>query len=152
MSTTATTEELRKRLRKLGAREFEVVALTMEPNRGLAALTYAVEKGAEHPVSYAIKLFDSPDWQPSGELPRRAVNVSVDVECKTCGGNRFVLVGRRQAVQSMWMRERGLKPSGSIEEYAACPDCNPANTSFRRADGSVAKALDPAKVRELLQR
>ena len=70
-------DELRKELTRLGAREYEIVALTMEPKRGLAALRYALMKGAEHPISYAIKVFDKEEWHPSGEVHRRGVNLSV---------------------------------------------------------------------------
>lgn len=145
---------LRGELEKLGAREFEVVALTMDPGRGLAALKVALERGAEHPLSYAIKLFDNDDWQPSGETKRHATNVSVSVECKTCGGDRFVLVGSRPPTISPWMTERGIHPQGLMtDEMAACFSCNPAaDTTFRRFDGSLAKGLDPAKTRELMER
>lgn len=67
---------LRNALLRLGAREYEVVALTMVPDRGLAALNYAIEKGAEHPIAYAIKLFDSDSWNPSGEVSRKGTNLS----------------------------------------------------------------------------
>ena len=70
-------ESLRNELLKLGAREYEIAALTMEPKRGSAALNYARQKGVEHPISYAIKLFDSPEWHPSGEVHRRGVNLHV---------------------------------------------------------------------------
>lgn len=72
-----TDERLRKELEKAGAREYEVVALTLVPERGLAALEYALKKGADHPVAYAIKLFDSEEWSPSGEKPRRGTNLHV---------------------------------------------------------------------------
>lgn len=69
-----TTLVLRNALLRLGAREYEVVALTMIPDRGLAALNYATSKGAEHPIAYAIKLFDSDDWNPAGEVARKGTN------------------------------------------------------------------------------
>lgn len=72
-----TEERLRKELSRVGAREYEVVALTLVPERGLAALEYALKKGADHPVAYAIKLFDDPDWSPSGEKPRKGTNLHV---------------------------------------------------------------------------
>lgn len=73
-SNTSSDEELRKELNALGAREFERVALGMEPKRGLAALQYALAKKVDHPIPYAIKLFDSPEWHPLNEKPRRSTN------------------------------------------------------------------------------
>ena len=58
-------------------------------------------------------------------------------DCGLCGGDRFVVARLR----------------GEIEEYAACPDCNPTlDTSHWRYDGTRAAALDPARVRELISR
>lgn len=116
-NNSGTEEMLRKELSALGAREFEVVALTMDADRGLAALHYATTKGADHPLPYAIKLFDDPDWQPSGEVKRQATNLSVERTCSHCGGDRFVPV------------TAGL---GLYEEtYAPCVKCNAnANTEF----------------------
>jgi len=155
MKKDNTQDDLRRELQALGAREFEVVALTMDSARGLSALHYALAQGAEHPISYAIKVFDNPDWQPSGERPRHAVNIHAPAsECATCGGDRFVVVGMRPVIASVWMKEHGIEPpeTEGIEEMAACPDCNPVDTAFTRFDGSKARALDPAKVRELLGR
>jgi hypothetical protein len=152
---TRADERLRKELNALGAREFEIVALSMDPLRGHAALEFAINKGAENPVAYAIKIFDNPDWQPSGETKRRATNVAVDVECKTCGGDRFVVVSTRAPMQSPWMKERGITPPADerIEEMAPCPECNAAaSTEFRRYDGTMAKTPDPAKTREMMER
>jgi hypothetical protein len=71
-------------------------------------------------------------------------------QCGTCGGDRFVVVGTRP-MESHWMRERGLKSRGAIEEMAACPQCAAAlDTSFRRYDGTMSRALDPARVRDLM--
>ena len=122
--TSNPTQDLKSALQKLGAREFEVVALTMDVHRGLAALAYAQAKGVERPVSYAIKLFDSVDWQPSGEKRRQVVNASVDVKCATCDGDRFVAV---------------LNDPSTLyaETYKPCPKCNGSvDCSFWRADGS----------------
>ena len=146
---------LKSELAKLGAREFEVVALTMDPERGWAALQYAIEREAERPIQYAIAMFDNPNWRPSGETTRRGTNQPApDVACQTCGGDRFVLVSLRKPMQSAWMKERGIEPSETemIEEMAACPDCNQADTSFWRADGSRSRALDPEKIREMMRR
>lgn len=154
MENDSTASVLQSALERLGAREFEIIALSMVPDRGLAALEYAIEKGAEHPIAYAIKLFDSDDWQPSGEVTRRGTNRSApSTQCRTCGGDRFVVVGSRPVVQTQWMREHGIEVSGSAahEEYAPCPDCNPADASFRRFDGTMANPPDPAKVRQLME-
>ncbi len=113
----STEEMLRKELGALGAREFEVVALTMDPDRGLAALHYATERGVERPIAYAIAVFDNPDWSPKGEVRRVATNVSVDVTCTHCGGDRFVVV-----------TDDTSKLYG--ESYAPCAHCNSgANTT-----------------------
>ncbi len=72
-----TEERLRSELLRLGAREFEIAALTLVPNRGASALKYALMKQAEYPIAYAIKIFDDPDWHPSGEKPRQGVNLHV---------------------------------------------------------------------------
>ena len=75
--------------------------------------------------------------------------------CETCGGDRFVLVARRPVVASIWMKEHGIEPpeTEGIDEMAPCPDCNAsANPSFERHDGSMARSLDPARVRELMHR
>jgi hypothetical protein len=106
-----TEETLRKELGSLGAREFEMVALTMEPDRGLAALRYATTKGVDHPIPYAIKIFDNPDWQPSGEKRRLATNQSVDITCPHCGGDRFVVATDDPAALYG-------------ESYAPCSKCN----------------------------
>ena len=75
--TPRSGEWLRSELLRLGARDHEIAALTMVPSRGESALRYALQRNVEHPVAYAIKLFDSPDWHPSGEKPSRRVNVHV---------------------------------------------------------------------------
>ena len=100
-------------------------------------------------------------WQRVVEEMQRAMkpkgtNLHADATvCKTCGGDRFVLVSRRPIVASIWMKEHGIEPpeTEGIEEMAPCPDCNAsANPSFERHDGSMARSLDPARVRELMHR
>ncbi len=116
-------EMLRKELGALGAREFEIVALTMNSDRGLAALNFAVSKGANQPIPYAIKIFDDETWSPAGEVRRRATNVSVQTECAHCGGHRFV------AVTDDWSVPYG-------ESYAPCAQCNAkCDTGFWAAGG-----------------
>lgn len=80
-------------------------------------------------------------------------NAAVEVKCSTCDGDRFVLVSKRAPKASPWMMERGIEPAKDqlFEEYAACPTCNSqTDTSFWRHDGSPSKALDPARVREMM--
>jgi hypothetical protein len=117
LNDSNTTIALKSALEKLGAREFEMVALSLDPHRGLAALTVAQQRGVEHPISYAIKLFDSPDWQPEYAKKPLATNVAVEVTCSNCGGDRFALV------------TAGL---GLYEEtYAPCRECNAAANTKR---------------------
>ena len=131
LTTNNPSEDLRGALEKLGAREFEIVALSMDPARGLAALAYAQLKGAENPIPYAIKVFDNPDWQPSGESRRVATNLSVDMKCVHCEGDRFVTVTDDPSVLYG-------------ETYAPCVYCNKdANTEFWTADGR--KFVSPAR-------
>ena len=79
---------------------------------------------------------------------------SKTTNCRTCGGDRFVLVALRSAKASTWMQQRGMKVPAVEDagEYAACPDCSTVDTSFRRHDGTIARSLDPATVREWMQR
>jgi hypothetical protein len=85
----------------------------------------------------------------------KGTNLSAVTECQICGGDRFVTVEMRKPVQSQWMREHGITPpvSAGSEVVAPCPSCNAkANSEFRRYDGSLARPLDPAKTRELMER
>ena len=123
MKTSTPANDLRTALGQLGAREYEIVALSMEPERGLAALASAQEKRVEHPIAYAIKLFDSADWQPRGEKKTPLVNASVDIRCNTCGGDRFVFVSTANVLYG--------------ETVKPCPSCNASvNAGFWRTDGS----------------
>lgn len=133
-------EDFKEELRRAGAREFQVVSLSDDPERALAAIAQAREKGVEHVVGYAISLYEDPAWRPSGERPRKATNQAVEVECAECGGDRFVVHRYRAPQQSAWMRERGIEIPASadpIEEMKPCPSCNPTvDASFFRVDGS----------------
>lgn len=104
-------ETLRKELAALGAQDHETIALTMDPVRGLAALAVATAKGANHPISYAIKVFDNPDWAPKGEARRIVTNATAEVRCATCDGDRFIDVLNDPKV----LYGHTVKP---------CPDCN----------------------------
>jgi len=123
MKTTTPDQDLRTALEKAGAREFEMVALGMEPNRGLAALALAQAKGVDHPVSYAIKVFDNPEWQPRGEKKTPIVNAAVEVKCGMCGGDRFVFVTN----DPKRLYGETVKP---------CPSCNASvDAGFWKANG-----------------
>lgn len=123
MKTTTSGQDLRTALERHGAREFEMVALGMDAHRGLAALAFAETKGVEHPVSYAIKIFDSPDWQPTGEKRTPIVNASVEVRCSRCGGDRFVFV----TDDPTRLYSETVKP---------CPSCNSlVDAGFWKANG-----------------
>ena len=122
--TNSSEAELRSEMAKLGAREFEVVALLADPARGLAALSYAEARGAERPIAYATSMYENTDWHPSGETQRRGTNLSVSRDCTHCGGNRMVLV-----------TDDVLEPYG--ETWAPCVACNKtANTEFWTAFGT----------------
>jgi hypothetical protein len=69
-------ERLREELLSLGARPFDLIALGSNPERALAALQQA--QGKEHPVAYARKLYDSPEWKPSQGSKRQGVNLHAD--------------------------------------------------------------------------
>lgn len=115
---------LRDTLVSYGAREFEIVALSENPERGLAAIQYAVERGVERPLPYAIAVYDNPDWQPKGAKPRHATNLFAESRCKHCGGNRLVLI--TDDPKTLY-----------AETYAPCKECNPsANTVYYRVDGT----------------
>ena len=117
-------DDLRTEMNRLGAREFEVVALSMNADRGLAALQVAQNKGAQNPIAYAIKIFDDPEWNPSGENRRSATNLAVDVKCLTCFGDRFVFVTDDPTT----LYGETVKP---------CPSCNASlDASFWKADGT----------------
>lgn len=111
MDTQASPEsDLRTALGRLGAREFEVAALTMDVHRGLAALAMAEKRGVDRPIAYAIALFDNADWHPAGESRRVATNQSVDRKCDHCGGHRFVAADVGDGLYE--------------ETYAPCSRCN----------------------------
>lgn len=118
--------DFKQELEKRGAREFQIVALSMDEERGLAAIAEAERRGVEHVVSYAITLFDDPSWSVTGAKPRlaRITNTFADVKCAACGGDRFV------PVTDDWRVLYG-------ETYAPCAQCNAdTNTTFWRTDGS----------------
>lgn len=97
----------------------------------------------------------SKHWTRVGEETeqRKAKGANVyaePTECATCGGIRFVLVARRPAKQSVWMKQRGIEipDAPGAEEYAPCPDCNQQDASFRRADGTLSASPNPSLVRD----
>ena len=60
---------------------------------------------------------------------------SAVTRCELCGGDRFVVVAKRE----------------QFDEYAPCPDCHPVDASFFRYDGSRMVPPDPARVREMMK-
>lgn len=75
--------------------------------------------------------------------------------CATCEGDRFVVVRLRSPEQTIWMTEHGIKASTTSfnEEVAPCPDCNRSvDVDYFRYDGSKFRGMDPATVRESLNR
>lgn len=128
MKTTTPANDLRTALERLGAREFEIVALGMDPPRALAAIAYAQAKGADNPIAYAVKIFDNPEWQPRGERKTLVVNASVDVQCENCNGDRFVLVTDGLGLYD--------------ETYAPCADCN-AKADTKRWVGNELRITAP---------
>jgi hypothetical protein len=71
--------------------------------------------------------------------------------CRTCGGDRFVMVRLRSADQSVWMEDHGFKPNGFHEEYAPCPDCNATTIEYWHHDGTRFRSMDAAAAREALR-
>lgn len=67
-------------------------------------------------------------------------------DCETCGGDKMVVVGRREI-------DGGV--GGHVHEdelMAPCPTCNShADTGFWRYDGSRFRTPDPARVREMIE-
>lgn len=137
MKTSTPANDLRTALERLGAREFEMVALSMDPHRGLAALAFAQEKGVDRPIPYAISIFDNPEWQPRGEKKTPLVNAAVAVSCAMCGGDRFVVHTTRLPQQTGWMAAKGITPNAfPIEEMKPCPSCNSSvDAGFWKANG-----------------
>lgn len=117
-----TESEFSDYLRSHGAREYEVVALVMDIPRAQAAMDVALERGADRPVPYALKMFDDPGWQVRKPKPVLLTNQAVNTKCAHCGGDRFVLV----------TDGRGLYE----ETYAPCAVCNgAADTAFWTVHG-----------------
>jgi hypothetical protein len=126
--TDNTGNILRDTLKSYGAREFEIVALSGDPHRGLAAIQQAVSKRAERPIPYATALYDNREWSPKGETRRVATNQHVERACEHCGGDRIVFVT--------------ADPSQLYgETVAPCEKCNAsANTIFYRVSGQRMEA------------
>lgn len=90
------------------------------------------------------------------ERPPKGTNLTShkDDECPTCAGNRMVVVNLRELKATAWMTARGIEmpEDAFVEEYAPCPVCGPELTAQRRFDGSFSVPLDPARVREMMQK
>jgi hypothetical protein len=78
----------------------------------------------------------------------------VEAICPTCRGDRFVVAALRPVEQTVWMKEKGIKPAPgtTIEEWAPCPDCGGhIDTGYQRYDGSYFRSPDPARVRQVME-
>ena len=73
--------------------------------------------------------------------------------CKTCEGDKFVMVRLRSPETTLWMEEHGLKanPASFHEEYAPCPDCNHTVIEYWHHDGTRFRSMDAAAAREALR-
>lgn len=140
LNNSSSDEVLKNELTRLGAREYEIVALTMNVERGQAALSYALGRGAEHPIAYAIKMFDNADWNPPGAKKATVTNAyAAPSGCSTCGGDRVVLIGTRPS----------KNPASPYEDYAPCPDCFTGDISHFRPNGTVFAPPAPERVRQM---
>lgn len=120
--------DFKQELQKRGAREFQIVALSPDEDRALAAIAEAERRGVDSVIPYALTLYDDPSWQPRGPRlkPPQLTNQAVETRCAACGGDRFVLV-----TDGLGMYE---------ETYAPCARCNAeCNTSFYRVNGTLAR-------------
>jgi hypothetical protein len=107
---------------KLWASVYPEIALT--PQALTAHWGSLPEKGAEAQRQQAV-----------------TTNARVQVECETCGGDRFVVYQTRPSGN----------PVSPYEEVAPCPECNSGvNADFWRADGSRFITPDPGQVRARL--
>lgn len=101
-------------------------------------------------MHYPPKISDFTEVLAAMHPPKEA-----EVDCTTCQGDRFIVYALRRPVTTIWMSERGLAANEEemIEEMAPCPDCNSdCDTEFSRGGGGRARALDPALVRERMNR
>ncbi len=72
--------------------------------------------------------------------------------CRTCGGDKLVVVAIRAAVATSRMTKLGIKlpKVDGMEEWAPCYTCaRDLDTSFFRPDGSLARSLDPALIERM---
>lgn len=67
-------------------------------------------------------------------------NLHVELDCRTCNGDRMVLYSKRTATYN------GV--TSQFDEYAPCPDCNADCNTLRKGFRSP----DAAQVRERLGR
>lgn len=85
--------------------------------------------------------------------PHATNRAAPTLECRTCGGDRFVMVRLRSPETTMWMEEHGRKanPKEFYEEYAPCPDCHNIEISYWRHNRTKFTVMDPAAVREAIR-
>jgi hypothetical protein len=111
-------QDFAEQMRSLGAREFQVVALSADEDRAMAAVAEAQRRGVTSVIPYALTLFDDPSWTPKDSRPPQKTNLSVDRKCAHCGGDRFVAV--TDDVTQLYG-----------ETYAPCKVCNPQTNTAR---------------------
>ncbi len=81
----------------------------------------------------------------------QSTNRTVNTECQTCGGDRFVVVRLRAPSKSAWHLEHGTEPSKTefYEEMAPCPDCNPIEITYW-VEGRKFRSMDAAEARKAM--
>lgn len=73
--------------------------------------------------------------------------------CRTCLGDKIVVVQTRPPQQSAWMADRGIEPSteSGFEECAPCPDCNADADIAYSVLGRDFRPMDEAMVRQRME-
>lgn len=87
-----------------------------------------------------------------GSPPSPGTNRSAEItDCKTCGGDRFVVVRLRSPRQTAWQKDHGITPATDrfYEEMAPCPDCNPVEVTYY-VEGRKFRSMDPATARKAM--
>lgn len=73
-------------------------------------------------------------------------------KCRTCGGDRYVMVRLRSPDTTLWMSEHKLASSSRsfYEEMAPCPDCNAIVVEYWRHDRTLFRSMDAGAARQAL--
>jgi hypothetical protein len=112
-------------------------------------VTLAVAKLAERQTEFP-KITDLRDMLGTitGSTPELPAGL-----CRTCLGDKVVLVQTRPAKQSQWMAERGIEPSteSGYEECVPCPDCNAAADTSYSVLGKDYVPMDEPTVRQRME-